>query len=146
MNTTENTNNFSEKKKIKRPNLLTFLCIFTFIISGIGVFTNLMITSSYEEFMELISEESFDFPGAEYIKKASYGFFLLGTILHSLSLFGAAQMWKLRKIGFHFYLISQFLLIILPFLYIKGYPFPYLDILIASVFVYLYSRNLKFMK
>ena len=129
----------------KRPDLLSIVCILTFIGSGLGAFSNLVITTSFEETMELLNSSDFDFPGMALFKTASYGFFLTGTILYSTSLFGAIRMWKLHKIGFHFYVISQTLLFILPMIYIKEYPFPYIDLLITAFFIILYARNLKFM-
>lgn len=129
----------------QRPLLLTVLCILTFIGSGLGALSNFMITTSYEETMALMEESERKWPLIDMFVRAGYGFFLTGTILYSTSLLGAIQMWKLRKIGFHLYLVSQILIIVLPFLYISGYPFPYLDIIVTIIFVLLYARHLNIM-
>jgi len=137
--------NENAPRENKRPVLLTVLCVLTFIGSGLGAFSNLLITTSYEETMALLEETEHNFPLIDMFMKAGYGFFLTGTILYSTSLLGALQMWKLRKIGFHFYLVSQILILILPLVYIEGYPAPYLDISITAVFVWLYYRHLPLM-
>ena len=133
------------EKEQKRPDLLTILCILTFIGSGLGSFVFLMVTLSYEETMAIMEEQAKDFPGMKTFLTAKPGFFIMGSILYLTSLTGAIQMWKLRKIGFHMYVVSQLLIIILPLVYIKQFGFPYIDVIITSIFVFLYSRNLKFM-
>ncbi|MBU2650063.1 MAG: hypothetical protein KKA81_03935 [Bacteroidetes bacterium] len=138
--------NENAPRENKRPVLLTVLCVLTFIGSGLGAFSNLLITTSYEETMALLEETEHNFPLIDMFMKAGYGFFLTGTILYSTSLLGALQMWKLRKIGFHFYFVSQILIIILPLVYIEGYPAPYLDVAITALFVWLYYRHLPLMR
>ncbi len=140
----EKYQNFPEQPR-KKPELLTILCILTFIGSGFGAFSFLMITMSYEESMAVLKESHFNLPGIEMFLSANYGFFLTGTILYSTSLLGAIQMWKLRKIGFHLYVIAQILLIFMPMVYIKSYGFPIIDPIITATFIFFYSRNLKYM-
>lgn len=144
MEPTDNTP--QENTGRKRPDLLTVLCILTFIGSGTGAFSNLMITMNYDETMDYLKQEAFEWPLMELLSRAGYGFFLTGTLLYSTSLAGAIQMWKMRKIGFHLYLVAQILLLLLPLIYIGDYPFPWFDLLITTVFVYLYWKHVRLMK
>lgn len=134
-----------EEKEKRRPDLLTILCILTFIGSGLAAFSFSMITMSYEESMQILESSDFNLPGMELLKNTKFGFFLTGAILYTVSLIGAIQMWKLRKIGFHFYATAQVLLLILPLVYIKSYGFQFFDIILSGAFIFLYYRHLKLM-
>ncbi|MEA3480030.1 MAG: hypothetical protein U9R60_17745 [Bacteroidota bacterium] len=134
-----------EVKEKRRPDLLTILCILTFTGSGLAAFSFTMITMSYEESMQILESSDFNLPGMELLKNTKFGFFLTGAILYTVSLIGAIQMWKLRKIGFHFYATAQVLLLILPLVYIKSYGFQLFDIILSGVFIFLYYRHLKLM-
>ncbi|MCF8227476.1 MAG: hypothetical protein K9G58_04250 [Bacteroidales bacterium] len=129
----------------KRPELLTILCILTFIGSGLGTFSNLVLSLSYEMMQQMASSGELSFPGMDVyfaVPRSYYVgsfFFMLGSLL------GAIQMWKLRRIGFHIYTVSQILLLVLPSLYAQNFPYPYLNVLITAVFILLYAMNLKHM-
>jgi len=72
-------------------------------------------------------------------------FFAFSALIYAASITGAVYMWKLKKIGFHVYTISQILLVIAPMYFFK-LPGPGLmDILLAGAFILLYSMNLKTM-
>ncbi|MBE0638032.1 MAG: hypothetical protein IH598_05905 [Bacteroidales bacterium] len=131
--------------KQTRPNWLTALCILTFIGSGMSNISFLMIYFSYEEALPLMKEFGSIVPGMELFASAGRNFFLTGFILYFLSLVGASLMWQLRKIGFHFYTASQIMLVLLPVVYIKGFPFPLLEASITAIFILFYSRFLKLM-
>lgn len=51
----------------KRPQLLTFLCILSFIGSGLGSVSNLFVYFNHELIMEILQEEAFQ--ALEYILK-----------------------------------------------------------------------------
>lgn len=135
--------NSNEQKK--RPELLSVLCILTFIGSGLGVISNLFVLTSYSSIQELISAGNLTFPGIEIIFSVDKSYFLTGFILSSISLFGAYNMWNLKKIGFHIYTIAQIFLLIVPYFYFHNFGFPYFGLLITATFVFLYKSNLKFM-
>ncbi|HPE34064.1 MAG TPA: hypothetical protein PLI65_04635 [Bacteroidales bacterium] len=129
----------------ERPVALTVLCVLTFIGSGFSAISFLMIYFSFEEVQPLMNELSNRLPGMELLANAGKNFFLTGFILYFFSLTGARLMWNLRKTGFHFYTASQIALVLLPFVYLKGFPIPFLDAIITLLFIYLYSRFLKLM-
>ncbi|MCD4747483.1 MAG: hypothetical protein K8R58_14395, partial [Bacteroidales bacterium] len=104
----------TDEKSYKRPDLLTVLCILTFIGSGIRAFSSFFISISYNEAITFWEETEFNIPEMEIIMSGGKGFFVTGFIFYTVALFGAIQMWKLKKIGFHLYTVAQILLLILP--------------------------------
>lgn len=136
----------NQETKPKRPQLLTILCIFTFIGSGMGVLGFFAVLVNYETSMEALKLLYADVPEANFLLNAPQDFFLVTFILMAFSVFGAILMWNLRKIGFHFYTSSQLIYLILPFIYFNNETNPMLNIILTALFVYLYSRNLKYMR
>jgi hypothetical protein len=134
--------------KPKRPNLLTVLCILTFIGSGMNFFSSIVIAAFYNSFTEVVRTlaEKFSIPGIDLILESPPSFFFTSGILYVFSFAGAFLMWNLKKIGFHVYTIAQILLILAP-MYFLNLPGPSLfDILFSGMFVILYSINLKNLK
>lgn len=131
---------------VGRPNLLTVLCILTFIGSGIYFFSNLMTFLLFDEVKAAASEISkiWKQPAiAEMFVNTSPAFFAWMAGISLLSLAGAVQMWRLRKLGFHLYTVAQILLIIVP-MYFFRFPNPdILNIMLSGIFVLLYGSNLK---
>jgi hypothetical protein len=52
-------------------------------------------------------------------------------------------MWRLKKVGFHFYAAAQIALVLLPMIYIKGFPLPVIDGLMTALFIVLYFKHYK---
>lgn len=138
--------NKSQKETVKRSDLLTVLCILTFIGSGLAAFSNLFIYLSYEEMLTIIDEFEFEIPGFDMMMSGGRRFFLTGFILYTFSWVGALQMWKLKKIGFHLYTGAQVFILILPVILIPTYPFSIFSLLFTALFIAAYAMNLKFMK
>lgn len=135
----------------KRTDLLTVLCILTFIGSGMSMIANSLLFLTIEPVKELLEQEStYSFLGTEinmdFLLEISPVFFLLQSLTLLVSIIGATQMWQLKKTGFHLYTVSQILLLILPKLFISGLPFPTLELLISASFVYLYAKSLSLIK
>jgi hypothetical protein len=131
---------------VKRPELLTWLCILSFIGSGLAAVSNLFIYLSYEEMINLTDEINLDLPEFEMMMSGGRKFFLTGAVFYSISLIGAIYMWKLRKIGFHFYTGAQLFILALPVAFIPAYPFSVLSVLVSAAFIVGYAVHLKFMK
>ncbi|HZK07202.1 MAG TPA: hypothetical protein VFC92_03280 [Bacteroidales bacterium] len=127
-----------------RPRLLTTLCILSYIGSSMGAFSYFMIFSAYSQFMPMIEEMGLAMPGMELYLSAGRNFFLAGAVFYFLSLIGVALMWRLRKVGFHFYTASQVMILIMPLFYIQGFPIPFLDGIITALFIFLYYRFYPF--
>lgn len=137
-----NQNNSNAKV---RSNLLTFLCILTFIGSGLSSFANFMVFSTFDEMQIAIEEIAEKFPAVLTIFKGGRQFFLAGFILNTISLLGALQMWKLRKIGFHIYTAAQLFILILPAVVIDTTLISIFEIMITMAFVFGYFSQLKLM-
>lgn len=133
---------FSDKNQ--RPQLLTILCILSFIGGGMGAVSNLFVFMYHGQIGEIIQQESF----------ADYGFdmsiftripkiyFLISGLLQIASLGGVRMMWNMMKTGFHVYAISQLLMLIVStiFIYKPAGVFPMIDLLLATTFILLYLR------
>ena len=141
MTTTEHTPN----KPAQRPEILTTLCILTFIGSGMALFLFMLVYLSFDDLLLIMDDITEEIPYTEEIFSGGKRFFLTGSLLYSISLAGAIQMWKLNKLGFHLYAVAQIFILILPVVMIKSNPIPLLGIAITGAFIYGYYTNLKYM-
>jgi len=130
----------------KRPQLLTILCILTFIGSGLSVAGFMMVSINFETTMEAIKVIYADMPEAAMLLNAPREFFLISFFLSAFSLVGAILMWNLRKIGFHMYTSAQLIYLVIPLIYFGGDTNPLFNIMLTALFVYLYAKNLSFMR
>lgn len=144
---------YSEEEKKKRTDILKILCILTFIGSGLSALSGfsmfLMIDlfrNFYEQGMFDFMSEQMDMGSFETMLYINRSYFLFNSLLSLGTVFGAYLMWKFKKLGFHIYTISQIILLIIPQLYISGFPFPTFELMVTGAFVYLYSRQLPLMK
>lgn len=139
------SNRNAETKTKYRPQLLTLLCILSFIGSGLTGFSYFFIYVSYDQMGEIVEQLTFKLPEFDIMLTGGKRFFLSGFILNTLSLLGAMNMWKLRKVGFHFYTGSQIFILILPLVFIPAFPFSVLSVLLTLGFITGYAVNLKHM-
>ena len=134
---------------LRRPGLLTVLCILTFIGSGIYFFSSLLTFLLFDDVKAAAPEiaKIWKQPAiVEMFINTRPVFFAIMAGISLLAIAGAVQMWHLRKPGFHLYTVAQILLIIFPMYFFK-FPRPdMLNILISGIFVMLYGSNLKKMK
>jgi len=126
--------------------MLTILCILTFIGSGVSTFSFLMVSVMYELFMQQLDVLYANMPEANFLLEAPRDFFVVSFILSAASVAGAIFMWNLRKIGFHIYTSAQLVYLVVPLLYFGGETNPLLNIIVTALFVYLYARNLQYMR
>jgi hypothetical protein len=129
--------------KPQRPTLLTVICILSFIGSGLSGITFFMVYVSFEEMAPMLQEISSGIPGMELLARATKNFFLAGAVLYLFSYIGINLMWRMKKVGFHFYTGAQIFILVLPIIYIPDFPFPFLDALITALFVVMYARHYK---
>lgn len=135
-----------EQSKAIRPQQLTILCIITFISSGLYALFFLLISNDYQEMIDALRKEYVDSPEFSFFLNAPKEFFLLSFFLFAFSVMGAVLMWKLRKVGFHIYTSAQIGILILLIIFFYNDYIPVFEILLTILFVYLYARNLKFMR
>ena len=67
--------NPSQKEPFKRSDLLTVLCILTFIGSGLASFSNLFIFLSYEDMLTIVDEYEVRITLADINRSCTWGSF-----------------------------------------------------------------------
>lgn len=139
-------------EKAKRPEVLKVLCILTFVGSGLSGFSYAFLSLFQDAVFEIASSDQFGFFRNDDEKNLVLSilslpaiFNILHVILYASSVFGAYLMWNLRKIGFHFYAISQISLLIVYKAFIPSAPFPFFPLAVTVIFILLYFQNLKHM-
>lgn len=131
-----------------RPRPLSFLCILSFIGSGMGAVSNLFVYLFHQVFVETLSDEVYKKMGLdlEFFAQIKKEFFLIVALLQVVSFTGVLHMWQMRRSGFHLYAISQLMVLIVSSVYIYNplHTFPMVDLLFAAIFIlaYLRYRNL----
>lgn len=133
----------------KRPTFLTVLCILSFISGGLGslsalitpMFSDLMIEflKNSPNYDETLMDETI------MLLHAGWGYYLITFVFAMCSLVGVFFMWKLKKIGFHFYALSNLGLLFAPML-MFDMAISWAGIFLTASFILLYAVNLKFMK
>jgi hypothetical protein len=131
-----------------RPKGLLFICILTFIFSGLSFFSFFFCSLFYSHLPEIIKASPFtkEVPGIEGLADASIWFYILNTLFYGVSLAGAILMLLIRKVGFHLYAVSQLLLLIIPMIFIQGYKGDFSGFALTGIFIliyYSYMRQIK---
>jgi len=140
-----------ENGKITRPNLLALFLILSMVNGVLSSISNLMIYGMVDAFREVFAEQDvMKVMGVEIdlslFLNTDKNFFLFQGVLYLLSFSGALLMWNYKKIGFHFYTLSQILLLIVVKVYLPDLPFPLLDFITTAFFVMVYAKNLSLMR
>lgn len=142
----------------QRPEFLKVICILSFIGTGLAffgaIYSYYSITASAEMPQVINGIEDSDTLGiAGMMVKAvenAVPNLVIGLVSSLLCLFGAIQMWKLKKIGFYYYTIGElasplsvFMLGGSGLIERTGAIF---GLIIAVIWIVLYALNLKHMK
>lgn len=149
----------------KRPTFLTVLCILTFIGSALGIIGAIWgyftaqaasaMMSGFESGMEgnAMGEAMMNNPMMAEAKRAldnAMPTMIIGVICSILCLFGALQMWKLKKTGFYIYTAGELIQPIAGFILggggLIGGMGATIGLVFAIVWVVLYALNLKHLK
>lgn len=94
----------NENESVKRPGFLTTLCILTFIGSGLGVLGGILGLVGSSALAMLVPA------GSSVLSSVA------GLVASGLCLFGAIQMWGLKKQGYILYLVGSLIAIAMPFI------------------------------
>ncbi len=85
-----------------------------------------------------------------YSNESFYTIYMLNILTFLLGLFGAILMWQGRKIGFHLYIIYNIVAILTIYAVVPVNEVPsfitIFNVIISAVFIFMYSRNLHWMK
>ena len=144
----------NEEQQPKRSPLLLVLCILTFIGSGYSLLYYLLLPFAKAHLPEMMEMYSSFFKDAAIQSQMNEMFsfmaavpswkYLLVALGFAGSVAGAALMLKLRKEGFHVYVISQILIFaLLSFLIGGPMKATVTDILWTVTFILLYFLQLK---
>ena len=76
-----NSLNILPSEPQKRTDLLTVLCVLTFIGSGLSFFSYFMFSLSFDSISTVLSESEIDLPGIEMIMNTPISFYYSGTLL-----------------------------------------------------------------
>jgi hypothetical protein len=115
----------------QRPTFLTVLCILTFISSGLGVLfgiIGLVAAGAIESFSQYLPV---GIDGGVFKS-------IISLVLVAASLYGAIQMWKLKKLGFYIYAAANVILLIMSF--------GIFGLIITAAFIVMYYLNVKVME
>lgn len=159
----EDYNLEEQQEPAKRPEMLTVLCILSFlnaVYNGIFNFFSFAFYDSFRTIFEQMSkgegmfegmEEQLD--GMETMLQASLlafsvgkGYYLFKMLLFVASFVGVLMMWKLQKKGFHVYTIAQFLMLIVTSVFVTSKidgGFPFGPIFWTALFVFMYYTHYK---
>ncbi len=130
----------------KRPQLLTVLAILSFIGSGLSLLSYLVISFYYDAILAVIETELKEvYPAlyADFIREAGRTFFIVGSLAYAGSLFGVYKMWNLMKEGLHYYAVSQFIILLLPLVFVSAQLSVIPGLMLTIVFVLLYYQSFK---
>jgi hypothetical protein len=130
------------KTASKRTNLLSALCILTFIGSTASFIIYFLASLFFEKASALIVQYS----NWHSVDAISPFYFTLFMSLSALSLVGAIRMWKLHRDGFFVYSISQSVMLFLPAIWIGWNSFSATGAIFTAIFIVGYGLNLKYLK
>lgn len=129
-------------KEKKQTDLLSALCMLTFIGSSV-TFLGYFLASL---FFEKASDFIIKFSSWQSTDQISPAYFTTLMALSAISLTGAIRMWKLHRDGFYLYIIAQILILFLPVIWIDRYAFSFSNAIFTAVFITGYGINQKWMK
>ena len=155
-----------EQQPIKRPIGMTILLVLSFLNACIQIFSSLgmyvtvpvmsemmangQIEESMEPFFTLLSLNQDEINEMMSIMAARLSvnriFYLITAVLYIGSLIGVIKMFKLQRVGFHFYSISQMLILIatVAFVYSKeGQNTFFNEFLTTVMFILIYHLFFK---
>ena len=133
----------------ERPPFLKVICILSWINAGVSILSSSlfrMISGNISQAMNVISDQTAKeemMLQLEFLDKNS----LWIVLLYLGSILGVYLMWNRNKNGFYVYTAVHVALVLLPFTF---FPFSAVDLITSSLvtvgFVFMYSRNLYYMK
>jgi hypothetical protein len=133
----------------KRPGFLTFLCVLTFIGSGFWLLVNLIVPMFAQTVVDMLRSSTASVPPNAigiYEQMAAtpiWQFYLL-ALFCATSIMGAIYMLKMKKIGFHIYVVSQLAQIAIGQFIIGGnYQPKWQGIFFTALFISLYAIYYK---
>lgn len=156
--------NIEQEEPKKRPDMLTVLCILSFINAVWNTLSNFISFTFYNTFQSVFKQmtegEGMFEDMAEQMGDSwemmveasamafsiSRGYYFFEMVLYIASFVGVMMMWKLQKRGFHVYTIVQILMLIATSVFVTakiGGGFPFGSIIWTAFFVFMYYPHYK---
>lgn len=156
-----------------RPVFLKVLCILSYVFIGYSLLENVLklvsgpaskdqmqaqkvqLLKSVDQFKEMDADFAVDLFQKliimiESINANFYLFCLTGIIYTVIGFIGVYMMWNAKKKGFHLYIIYSILMSTQLYFIMSPQNIPSFliiwNLLFSGLFVFMYSRNLKWMK
>jgi hypothetical protein len=131
--------------------------VFLYIIGGLSIFflvilifIDLVLFSGYSIVSRLLQIPVID----TIIEEGQHGnhvYFLFRIALHAFSIYSVLLIFKMKRRGFFYFLVSQIILLLIPFLFLSSLGLSYLLIStgVSSIFIFflimLFSLYLPYM-
>jgi preprotein translocase subunit SecE len=155
-----------------RPSFLTVLCILSFISIGLGILSGLIglafgpmseeaMLQQKTEWAKMADElrslgsEGFAVMMEQFermldaLNRNHYANSAISVLIRMVGLLGVFWMWKGKKNGFHLYIIFSLLALVQMYFFVSPADIPTIMVIwnvsISALFVFLYSRNLKWL-
>lgn len=160
--------NIEQEEPQKRPEMLTVLCILSFINAAWNTLSNFVSFAFYDVFQNIftqmkegtgmfeeVTEEMVEEMGDSWtmmldVASLSFsvgrGYYFLEMLLFIASFVGVLMMWRLQKKGFHVYAVVQILMLIAASVFVTskvGGGFPFGPIFWTALFVIMYYSHYK---
>ena len=152
-----------EQEEPKRPEMLTVICILSFVNAVYNGIANFISFAFYDSFQKVFAQmrngegmfadmaEQMGDNWEKFAQASSLsfsvgrGYYFLETLLYVASFIGVLMMWRLQKKGFHVYTIAQCLMIIMTSIFVtsKIAGFPFGPIFWTAMFVFMYASHYK---
>ena len=160
------------EERAKRPVFLKVICILSFIWMGLGLFNNVFglvrgpvppdamaetqaqVDAEIEKLKEIGADSWVEF--SETMSRMAiesnqnyYSALVIDLSILILGIFSVLRMWQGVKMGFHLYIVYSLLCAASYYFYLSPENVPTLFIVLSfifsGIFVFMYSRNLKWM-
>lgn len=156
--------NIMQEEPERRPEMLTVLCILSFINAVYNGIANFISFAFYDSFIALLGqmrngegmfEEMAEQMGDNWDTmtdavslafSVGRGYYLIEMLLFVASFIGVFMMWRMLKKGFHVYAISQILMLITTSIFViskVGGGFPLGSVLWTVFFILMYLGHYK---
>ena len=160
-------------EKEVRPTFLVVLCVLSFVSIGMsllssvfqtfnGPLTKAEMTTQNVQMTKLIPQmktaqldSMVDFIEkmilmTESLNRSFYAGLFVTLLTLVIGLLGVIKMWKGVKLGFHLYIVYSLLSSAHVYLFVNPAYVPamivYFNLILSILFIFMYSRNLKWMK
>lgn len=137
------------QEKKQRPEVLTVFLFVTFITRVMGVLQGVLLLFLGEKMLEFVAKQ---FPDvAKELAPVFTNKLLIsvGIVASIVQFAGALYMWKLKKLGFHMYMVGKLVQFIVPYLILGFAASNVLDIFFGLIFWIIwpivYFVHLKYM-